>query len=41
MVGMGPGGEAIVTGHLGLDEAEAALRAGHEDPRSIKPVLVP
>jgi L-iditol 2-dehydrogenase len=32
---------AIVTGHFGLEEAEAALRAGREDPRSIKPMLVP
>jgi L-iditol 2-dehydrogenase len=33
--------EAIVTGHFGLDEAEAALRAGREDPTSVKPVVVP
>jgi L-iditol 2-dehydrogenase len=33
--------DAIVTGHFPLEEAEAALRAGQEDPRSIKPVVVP
>jgi L-iditol 2-dehydrogenase len=32
---------AIVTGRFSLDEAEAALRAGGEDPHSIKPVVVP
>jgi L-iditol 2-dehydrogenase len=33
--------EAIVTGHFGLDEAEAALRAVREDPGSVKPVVHP
>jgi L-iditol 2-dehydrogenase len=33
--------DAIVTGHFGLDETEAALRAGREDPHSIKPMVVP
>ncbi len=33
--------DAIVTGHFGLDEAEAALRVGREDPASIKPMVVP
>jgi L-iditol 2-dehydrogenase len=32
---------AIITGRFSLDQVEAALRAGREDPRSIKPVLVP
>jgi L-iditol 2-dehydrogenase len=32
---------AIVTGHFPLEEAEAALRAGREDPESIKPMVVP
>jgi L-iditol 2-dehydrogenase len=32
---------SIVTGHFGLDEAEAALRATREDPGSIKPMVVP
>jgi L-iditol 2-dehydrogenase len=33
--------EAIVTGHFGLDDTEAALRAGREDPGSVKPVIRP
>jgi L-iditol 2-dehydrogenase len=32
---------AIVTGHFGLDETEAALRAGRDDPASVKPVVHP
>jgi L-iditol 2-dehydrogenase len=32
---------AIVTGHFPLEEAEAALRASREDPRPIKPMVVP
>jgi L-iditol 2-dehydrogenase len=32
---------AIVTGHFPLEEAETALRASREDPRSIKPMVVP
>jgi L-iditol 2-dehydrogenase len=33
--------DAIVTGHFGLEEAEAALRATREDPRAIKPMVLP
>jgi L-iditol 2-dehydrogenase len=33
--------EAIVTGHFSLEETEAALRAGREDPASVKPVVHP
>jgi L-iditol 2-dehydrogenase len=33
--------EAIVTGHFGLEETEAALRAGREDPASVKAVVHP
>jgi L-iditol 2-dehydrogenase len=33
--------EAIVTGRYALDEAEAALRAGREDPANVKAVVVP
>lgn len=33
--------DAIVTGHFPLDETEAALRASREDPKSIKPMVVP
>ena len=33
--------KAIITGHYGLDDAEAALRAGREDPDSVKPMVVP
>jgi len=32
---------AIISGRFGLDEAEAALRAGREDPTSVKPMVVP
>lgn len=31
----------LVTGHFGLEEAEKALRAGREDPVSVKPVVCP
>ena len=33
--------EAIVTGHFALDEVDAALRAGREDPASVKPIVTP
>jgi L-iditol 2-dehydrogenase len=33
--------DALVTGHFGLDETEAALRAGRDDPGSVKPVVHP
>jgi L-iditol 2-dehydrogenase len=33
--------EAIVTGHFTLDEVDTALRAGREDPRSVKPIVNP
>ncbi len=33
--------KAIISGHFGLDDAEAALRAGREDPDSVKPIVVP
>jgi L-iditol 2-dehydrogenase len=33
--------EAIVTGHFSLDDAEQALQAGRQDPRSVKAVVVP
>ena len=33
--------EAIVTGHFPLEEAEQALQAGRQDPKSVKPVVVP
>jgi L-iditol 2-dehydrogenase len=33
--------EAIITGHYGLDDAEAALRAGREDPTAIKVMVMP
>ena len=33
--------EAIVTGHFALDEVDAALRAGREDPQSVKPIINP
>jgi L-iditol 2-dehydrogenase len=33
--------EAIITGHYGLDEAEAALRSGREDPANVKAMVVP
>ena len=33
--------EAIVTGHFALDDVDAALRAGREDPHSVKPIVTP
>ena len=33
--------EAIVTGRVGLDDTEAALRAGREDPDSVKVLVEP
>ena len=33
--------EAIITGHYGLDDAEAALRAGREDPAAVKVMVMP
>jgi L-iditol 2-dehydrogenase len=33
--------EAIVTGHYPLDDAEKALQASRQDPRSVKAVVVP
>jgi L-iditol 2-dehydrogenase len=33
--------QAIITGRYPLEETEAALRAGREDPASIKPLVVP
>ena len=33
--------EAIVTGRVGLDDTEAALRAGREDPHSVKVLVEP
>jgi L-iditol 2-dehydrogenase len=33
--------EAIVTGRYGLDDAEAALRAGRVDPANVKAMVVP
>ena len=33
--------EAIITGHFPLDEAEAALRAGRDDPTAVKVMVVP
>ncbi len=33
--------EAIVTGHFGLDETEAAMRATREDPGTVKPMVRP
>jgi L-iditol 2-dehydrogenase len=33
--------KAIISGHFGLEDAEAALRAGREDPDSVKPIVVP
>ncbi|MGZ8512541.1 MAG: NAD(P)-dependent alcohol dehydrogenase [Candidatus Limnocylindria bacterium] len=33
--------EAIITGHYGLDEAEAALRVGREDPTAVKVMVMP
>ena len=33
--------EAIITGHYGLEDAEAALRAGREDPTAVKVMVIP
>jgi len=33
--------EAIVTARFGLDQAEAALRAGREDPAAVKAMVIP
>jgi L-iditol 2-dehydrogenase len=33
--------EAIITGHYGLDDAEAALQAGREDPTAVKVMVLP
>jgi L-iditol 2-dehydrogenase len=33
--------DAIVTGRYALDDAEAALRAGREDPANVKAIVVP
>jgi L-iditol 2-dehydrogenase len=33
--------KSIITGHYGLDDAEAALKVGREDPGSVKPIVVP
>jgi L-iditol 2-dehydrogenase len=33
--------EAIITGHFALEETERALRAGLEDPRSVKAMVHP
>jgi L-iditol 2-dehydrogenase len=33
--------EAIVTGHFALEDADAALRAGREDPDSVKVIVTP
>ena len=33
--------EAIITGRYELDDAEAALRAGREDPANVKAMVVP
>ena len=33
--------DAIVTGHFALDDIDAALRAGREDPHSVKPIVTP
>jgi L-iditol 2-dehydrogenase len=33
--------EAIITGHFGLEEAEAALRSTREDPATVKPMVLP
>jgi L-iditol 2-dehydrogenase len=33
--------EAIITGHYGLDDAEAALRAGRENPTAVKVMVMP
>ena len=33
--------EAIISGRFTLDDADAALRAGREDPHSVKPIVIP
>jgi L-iditol 2-dehydrogenase len=33
--------DALITGHYGLDDAEAALRVGHDDPASVKVMVKP
>ena len=33
--------KAIMSGRFGLDDAESALRAGREDPSSVKPMVLP
>ena len=33
--------EAIITGHFALEDADAALRAGREDPDSVKVIVTP
>jgi L-iditol 2-dehydrogenase len=33
--------KAIITGHYALEDAEAALKVGREDPASVKPIVVP
>ena len=33
--------DALITGHFALDETETALRAGRDDPGSVKPVVHP
>jgi L-iditol 2-dehydrogenase len=33
--------DAIITGHFGLEDTDAALRAGRDDPGSVKPVVHP
>ena len=33
--------KAIITGHYGLEEAEAALKIGREDPASVKAMVIP
>jgi L-iditol 2-dehydrogenase len=33
--------KAIISGHFGLEDADAALRAGREDPDSVKPMVLP
>ena len=33
--------KAIMSQRFGLDETDAALRAGREDPESVKPLVLP
>jgi L-iditol 2-dehydrogenase len=33
--------KSIITGHYALEDAEAALKVGREDPASVKPIVVP